>query len=134
MGKYLVTGACGGMGAAVCKALTASGNEVRGIDRTIRENDENDRLRLVRADVTNTEELAAAFEEIQAESVELDGIVHTAGIYDLASLAEMEEERFLRDVDVNLNGVFRVNRTFLPLDSRDGHRSAAEGLLRVPHH
>ena len=38
-----------------------------------------------------------------------------AGIYDLNSLIEMGEEAFTRIFQVNLFGVYRVNRTFFPL-------------------
>ena len=38
-----------------------------------------------------------------------------AGVYDLNSLVEMPEEDFVRDFNVNLFGMFRVNRQFLPV-------------------
>ena len=69
----------------------------------------------VPADVTDSASLEAAFARVQREAGKLDGLVHTAGIYDLNSLVEMPEADFLRDLDVNLCGVFRVNRLFLPL-------------------
>ena len=113
MENYLITGALGGMGQALCRALTGAGHRVWGLDRP------SDRMpeswTLVPADLTKPEEVEAAFRRIRAEAGYLDGIVHMAGVYDLASLAEMPEEDFLRDFNVNLFGVFRVNRQFLPL-------------------
>ena len=38
-----------------------------------------------------------------------------AGIYELNSLVEMNEEEFRRVFDINLMAAFRVNRIFLPL-------------------
>lgn len=118
MGSYLITGASGGMGSAVCRRLTEDGHRVWGID--LAEPGEGSGWVFVPADVTRTEELEAAFERVRGEAGQLDGIVHTAGIYDLDSLAEMPEEAFLRDFDVNLFGVFRVNRLFLPLLAEGG--------------
>ncbi len=113
MGNYLVTGANGGLGRAVCRALAEAGHKVWGIDRSAAE--ETPLWRCVRADITQTEALGRAFERIRPEAGALDGIIHTAGIYDLNSLIEMPEEDFLRDFNVNLFGVFRVNRLFAPL-------------------
>ncbi len=118
MGKYLVTGACGGMGTAVCRALADAGNEIWGIDLNPPESGAH--LHFLHADLRNPDEIESAYAIVRKEAVTLDGIIHTAGIYDLASLAEMEENRFVRDFDINLNGVFRVNRTFLPLVGKDG--------------
>lgn len=78
----------------------------------------------IQADITDREALVAAAERVQAEIVTeqrekaepgLDAIVNMAGIYDLYSLAEIEESRFMYDFDVNLFGMYRVNQLFLPL-------------------
>lgn len=108
MGKYLVTGAGGGMGTAICRMLTEAGHRVWGIDRRPGNG-------VIRADLTGMAGLEAAFERIRQEAGELDGIVHAAGVYDLNSLVEMPEEDFVRDFNVNLFGMFRVNRIFLNL-------------------
>lgn len=113
MGNYLITGAGGGMGRALCRLLSERGHRVWGLDRAPQEKPEG--WKYIRADVTDGESLRAAFEQVSSEAGGLAGIVHTAGVYDLNSLVEMQEADFLRDFDVNLNGVFRVNRLFLPL-------------------
>ncbi|MBR4158256.1 MAG: SDR family NAD(P)-dependent oxidoreductase [Oscillospiraceae bacterium] len=113
MGNYLITGAGGGMGRALCRLLTEEGHGVWGIDRAPAENPAG--WRYIRADVTDAGAVQEAFELVSSEAGTLDGIVHTAGIYDLNSLVEMPEQDFIRDFEVNLVGVFRVNRMFLPL-------------------
>ncbi len=118
MGNYLVTGANGGMGAAVCRLLHKIGHSVWGIDRVVSE-EEVPWHRIV-ADTTQTPDLKSAFEQVRAGAQTLDGIVHTAGIYDLNALLEMPEADFLRDFDVNLFGVFRVNQVFAPILKADG--------------
>lgn len=113
MAKYLVTGACGGMGAALCRMLTEKGHEVWGIDR--KEPEASVPWHSIYADVTNEEELKNAFVKVRDEAGSLDGIINMAGIYDLDSLVEISEDRFVRDFNVNLFGMYRVNRLFLPL-------------------
>ena len=113
VGRYLVTGAAGGMGAAICRKLTEAGDRVWGLDISLPK--ETCPWTLIRADLTAQPEVEAALDRIRQEAGELEGIVHTAGIYDLASLAEVEESRFRRDFDVNLFAAYRVNRAFLPL-------------------
>ena len=111
MGNYLVTGASGGMGSAICRALAREGHRVWGIDRRETEG-------VIGADITSAADLRSALERVRAQAGSLDGIIHAAGIYDLNSLAEMPEADFVRDFDVNLFGMFRVNRVFLPLLKR----------------
>ena len=111
--KYLVTGACGGMGTALCRALTGKGHEVWGIDRRMPETP--NAWTNIAADVTDTRQLEAALAQVEREAGSLDGIINMAGIYDLGSLVEMSEDDFVRDFNVNLFGMFRVNKLFLPL-------------------
>ena len=113
MANYAVTGAGGGMGRALCERLTGQGHAVWGLDRVPPAADAV--WRFVQADLTRDEDVASAAKRIGAEAGGLDGIIHMAGIYDLNSLLEMPQEDFLRDFDVNLFGMFRVNQRFLPL-------------------
>ena len=113
MSNYLVTGAGGGMGSAVCRMLAGEGHRVWGIDRIPARPGAN--WTQLTADITDTGALRAIRERLDAEDVRLDGIVHAAGVYDLNALLEMPEADFIRDFDVNLFGMFRVNRTFAPL-------------------
>ena len=111
MARYLVTGANGGMGGAICRALTDAGNEAVGFDLT--EPREETPWRVIRADVTDSASLEAAFAALGEEK--LDGVIHAAGIYDLNSLVEMDEAAFVRAFNVNLFGVYRVNKLAVPL-------------------
>ena len=113
MAKYLITGAAGGMGSALCRRLAKEGHEVWGIDCAPVKNAAG--WHFLPADITKSEEVAAAFDQIRQEAGHLNGIIHMAGIYDLNSLVEMPEEDFIKDFNVNLFGMFRINRRFLPL-------------------
>lgn len=116
MKKVLVTGATGGMGAAICKLLIKKGYKVYGLD--YRECQEIDGLEFYPCDVTDSDAIEDVFEKIEKSAERLDAIVHTAGVYDLDSLVEMDEKRFKRIFDINLFGVYRINKAFMPLLSR----------------
>lgn len=112
--KYiLITGANGGMGKETVDLFAKRGFRVLALDRnacTPREN-----VIPIQADVTDESSIAAAFDAVNAETQELCGIIHLAGIYMLDSLAEISPSGFERAFRVNLGGVFLSNRTFLPL-------------------
>ena len=109
----LITGAAGGMGRAAAKRLAEEGWNVIGLD--IREPDEHPAVRFIRTDLTDPASVEAAAKQLASEGIKLDAIINMAGMYDLDSLVEMDEERFLRIFNVNLFSVYRMNKTFLPL-------------------
>lgn len=114
MGAVLITGAAGGMGLAAARKLISCGKTVYGLD--LRQPDSPvDRLHFLRTDLTDPASVQSAFEQIRRDGVRLSGILHMAGIYNLDSLVEMEEEDWRRIFAVNLDAVYRVNKTFLPL-------------------
>ena len=113
MGCYLVTGACGGMGAAVCRVLTEAGHLVLGLDRVLPSGSVP--WRALQADITDESSLSSLADSLRTENVSLNGIVHAAGVYDLNSFAEVPEADLVRIFDVNLFGMCRINRLFLPL-------------------
>ena len=113
MKTVLVTGACGGMGKAICSRLLQKEYQVYGLD--YRKGGLSPEIHFISCDVTDAGSVEAAFEQVRASEGSIDAIIHTAGIYDLDSLLEMEEERFLRIFEVNLFGVYRINKTFTPI-------------------
>ena len=112
--KYiLVTGAYGGMGRAVVKALSENGYFVIALDKNIGEMSDN--VMPIQADITDEDSVMAAFERVREVTDELFAILHFAGIYMLDSLVEMNTAAYDRIFDVNVRGVFIVNKAFLPL-------------------
>ena len=111
MARYLVTGANGGMGRAICRLLSDYGDEPVGID--LAPADEGTPWTVIPADLTDAASLEAAIRTV-GEGGLLDGVIHAAGLYDLGSLVEMDEGRFVRIFNVNLFGAYRVNRLALP--------------------
>jgi NAD(P)-dependent dehydrogenase (short-subunit alcohol dehydrogenase family) len=130
----LVTGAGGGLGACVSRALALSGETVFAADR--------DALALralapqrtnappapgtnappapggivsLRMDVTSPGDVARARRKIERVTDGLDGVVCCAGIFSAGPLVEADEEVMRRILDVNLLGAIRVVREFFPL-------------------
>ena len=113
MAAVLITGVSGGMGLAAARQLAKNGYTVYGLDLRAPEAPEN--LKFIRTDLTEPEAVRAAFDALQRQGVRLSSILHMAGLYDLDSLVEMEEAAWRRIFAVNLDAVYLVNRTFLPL-------------------
>ncbi len=119
MKDILITGAYGGMGRATVQALCAQGFRVFALDRQAGEAQEN--VIPIEVDITSEAEVYAAMETVRGYTDSLSAILHFAGIYMLDSLVEMETEHFRRIVDVNLYGVYLVNKAFLPLLKPGSH-------------
>lgn len=113
MKDILVTGAYGGMGYATIKALANSGYRVFALDKNIGKAEEN--IIPIKADITSYESVQEALDLVKGYTESLCGIIHFAGVYMLDSLVEIEEDQFRRIFDINLNGVYLINKTFLPL-------------------
>ena len=110
--KYvLITGACGGMGAATLKKLHNEGYGVIALDR--RPPADTDGITFIETDVTDKESISRAVKRVREITDELYSIVHFAGIYRLDSLVECRDEKFIGSFDVNVFGVYRINRAFI---------------------
>lgn len=113
MKNILITGAAGGMGMAIMRKLSAEGYRIFALD--CRDFEVTENTKKIICDLRNEGSVNEAFSKVKAECNGLYAIIHTAGIYNLDSLVEMSEERFLRIFDINLFGLYRVNKVFLPL-------------------
>lgn len=116
MKNVLVTGAAGGMGKAICTLLSQKGYKVFGLDYA--ETQSFGSFEFFKCDVTKKENVLDVYEKVKEKCDGLDAIIHTAGIYNLDSLVEMEEENFCKIFDINVFGVYRINKIFMPLLSK----------------
>lgn len=118
MKTVLITGASGGIGLATAKYLISKGYEVYGFD--IKEIEPIEHLHFYKVDIRNSKSIEEVSLKIKEAGVNFDAIIHLAGVYDLNSLIEMDEESFVRSYDINLFGVYRINKTFVPLLKKQG--------------
>ncbi len=117
MKDILVTGAYGGMGKATIKVLKEQGFRIFAIDKKVDNSEEN--IIPIQADITSEDSVKTAFGIVQSYTETLSAVIHFAGIYMLDSLVEIDNDSFRRIFDVNIYGVFLVNKTFLPLLKKD---------------
>ncbi|MFA9430491.1 3-oxoacyl-ACP reductase FabG [Egicoccus sp. AB-alg2] len=111
----LVTGGSGGIGAAICRALSADGHHVLvgyGGNAEAAEKvaaDCQGDAEAVRIDVTDEASVAAAVQRA-TELGTLAVVVNNAGVADDDLLLRLDPARFDRTVEVNLRGAYLVSR------------------------
>ena len=112
--KYVVvTGAFGGMGREAVKSLVGSGYTVFALDKKVGNAQEN--VIPIEVDVSDFSSVKSAVERVKAVTNKIFAVIHYAGIYALDSLVEMSEESFKKVFEINLYGVFCVNKAFISL-------------------
>ncbi len=109
----VVTGASRGIGLAVAEALQAAGAHVVRLARSL-EDAERDRRTDLRCDVTDAASVAAAARRVLDARGAPDILVHAAGVFLVAPLAETAPQDFVAQVAGNLVAPFLVLRAFLP--------------------
>lgn len=119
MKTILITGAAGGMGRATASLFQKQGWRVFALDRVAIEQEEN--IIPVVADLTDEESVKNAAQAVAKMTDKLDAIIHFAGVYMLDSLVEMPTDAYDRIFDINVRGVYLVNKHFLPLLQRGSH-------------
>ena len=115
----IVTGASGGIGHAVAVHLAQAGMAVAvhyagNRDRATAVADEivaaGGRAMVVGADIADEAEVAALFDQVEAEFGGVDVVVNTAGIMLLSPLAELNLDDFDRMHRTNVRGTFVVSQ------------------------
>ncbi len=101
----LVTGGNRGIGYAIAQSFLAQGHRVAV---TARSGEGPAGSLTVRADITDSASVDAAFAQVEAELGPVEVVVANAGITKDTLLMRMSEEDFTSVVDTNLTGAFRV--------------------------
>src|SRR5919108_5646352 len=105
-GCALVTGGSRGIGAAIAQRLRDAGLTVATLSRNSTGCD-------VRADVSDPEQVAAAFDEVRERFGPVLVLVNNAGVREDGLAIRMSADEWERVVDVNLNGAFHCTRRAL---------------------
>ena len=102
----LVTGGNRGIGLAIARAFAARGDRVAVTARS----GEVDGFLTLKCDVTSTDDVDAAFDQLEAEWGPAEVVVSNAGITRDGLALRMKDADFTDVVDANLAGTFRVAR------------------------
>ena len=106
MGRsVLVTGGNRGIGLAIAQDLAAQGHKVAV---THRGSGAPEGLFGVQADVTDADQIDAAFTLVEEHQGPVEVLVSNAGVTDDTLLMRMSEDQFTRVIDANLTGAYRV--------------------------
>jgi 3-oxoacyl-[acyl-carrier protein] reductase len=132
--SVLVTGGNRGIGLAIARAFAEQGDKVA---ITHRGSGAPEGLFGVQCDVTDSDQVDAAFTEVEKAHGPVEVLVANAGITADTLLMRMSEEQFTRVIDANLTGAFRVAKraTRNMLKARWGRIvfiSSVSGLMGSP--
>ena len=124
----LITGAAGGIGTAIARAVTAESATVvlcdinlEGARRLASELTGEGRSAAAYAlDISRPPEIAAVIEEVVKRHQRIDVLVNNAAICPRIPLEEVTEADFDRIVGINLKGTFFVSQAVSPVMSRQG--------------
>lgn len=114
--SVLVTGGNRGIGRAIAEAFLAQGDKVAVTTRT---GGAPEGVLDVRCDITDSDAVQRAFEEIEAAHGPVEVLIANAGVTQDTLLLRMSEDDWDSVIDTNLTGAFRLVRR------------AAKGMLRL---
>jgi 3-oxoacyl-[acyl-carrier protein] reductase len=107
----LVTGGNRGIGLAIAQKFAAAGDRVAV---THRGSGAAAGLFGVQCDITDSAAVDAAFTAVEAEQGPVEVLVANAGMTDDTLLMRMSEDSFIRVLDTNLTGAYRVAKRATP--------------------
>ncbi len=118
----VVTGGAGRVGRPLCEKFAAAGVAVAVVDiDAAGAETEAEKIRAAGGvareyamDVQSSESVRDAAARILADFGRADILINNAGVWRRKLLGEMHEEFWLFHINLNLNGVFRVTKAFLP--------------------
>jgi NAD(P)-dependent dehydrogenase (short-subunit alcohol dehydrogenase family) len=118
----LVTGADGGLGTHVTRALLDSGATVIGVSRNIQQSSlDTPSFIVLTADLSNAGKTRTLVDGIAARFGGLDILAHLVGGFAGGkTVAETDDATFQRMLDLNLNSAFYVLRAVIPHMRRAG--------------
>lgn len=133
----LITGASGGIGRAMAEAFAAEGarlalhgnSSIGALESWLGEQPWREQAMVLRADVTQREELSAAFRQVTETWGRVDVAIANAGVWPAqdARLWELDEHRLRNTLEVNLFGAIWTARAFLEALRESGPRDDGHG-------
>ena len=120
--RILVTGGASGLGLAAVERCLQEGASVvladldssQGAQQAQRlDSQYSERCLFMAMDVTSSAEVDGVVARIVSEFGGLDGVFNNAGVGGMSAAVDMTDDDYLKVIDINLNGVFRVARASL---------------------
>lgn len=106
----IVTGGAQGIGKAIVDAFLDCGAKVAVVDREINSENPNDQIVYFQADVTKSEQVEKAVQEVAKHFGRLDILVNNAGISKMDYAIDIKEEDWDQVMDVNAKGVYLFSK------------------------
>jgi 3-oxoacyl-[acyl-carrier protein] reductase len=115
----LVTGASGGIGAAVAERLARdgfavvinyAGNQAPAEALAAKIQEAGGKAIIAQADISDVQAVRTMFDQAESVFGGIDVLINNAGIMNLASIAESEDALFEKQINVNLKGTFNTLR------------------------
>ena len=116
----LITGASSGLGRHFSKTLSEAGATViltaRRVDNLMElQNELKGNSHVFSLDVTSNKSVENLFQEIKNECGSADILINNAGVNDTRKFKDLDEESWNFVLETNLNGAFRVAKSFTDL-------------------
>jgi NAD(P)-dependent dehydrogenase (short-subunit alcohol dehydrogenase family) len=127
---FVVVGAGGGLGGAICRYLTDQGARVVAIDQesaALNQMSKQSNIRIV-ADATDPEALA---EQLNTIDFPLHGLVNCQGILRIRPALELSHEEFLQTMNVNVNSIWVSSVIFAKIQIARKHQGSIVNLSSV---
>jgi len=117
----LVTGANGGLGVAVTKALLNAGYDVVGLAPRIKQTGfDHPKFTALAASLDSLDLARKAVDSVFQRFGKIDILAHLVGGFAWSSIAETDDATFQRMFDLNVNAAFHILRAVLPLMRKAG--------------
>lgn len=137
----VITGATGGLGSAVSRALRKKGARLALLDLDLakaealaRELGGPNSAIALQANVRSYEDLTQAMQAAADHFGGIDVVIANAGIDHVSPMVNTSPEAFERVIDINLNGVWRTMRAALPhVEKRQGYLMAISSMAAFVH-
>lgn len=134
MKVIIITGASSGIGLAIAQHLCSKGHRVYGISRS-KLHEKN--VKSIQADVTNFEQLQAAYQDVFDIEGKIDILINNAGMGISGAIEDTSFEDANYLMEVNFMGVFNSTKAVLPLMRQSGsgkiiNMSSVAARLAIP--
>jgi NAD(P)-dependent dehydrogenase (short-subunit alcohol dehydrogenase family) len=116
---YLLTGATGGLGSAICDELLSSGHKVSVLIRDETKIIQRNNLFIVNVDLTETEKLLEAVSQAVNYMGKIDGFVHCAGVELTVPLKALKVHDLEQGMKVHLYSAIEIAKGLLKPRNRN---------------